>query len=172
MSAVHGRLSVLIPVKPRSKEDLAKGLHEANSKPSPLAGVEGTHVARFVFVDGLDSEPPTDDTSYLLFSSWFDGGERKYLGNLYAAKRLKPIWQTCFGYDPEFSPDDFRRWMLARRIKVGFAFDDHQLTVEEAGRYLELRKKVAAFAVRAQAEEWSAAELRKQWNDARFENAG
>jgi hypothetical protein len=180
MSAVNGRLSVLIPVKPRSREDLAKELRKMDGELSPLAGVEDTHVARFAFVDRLDSEPPTDDTSYLLFSSWFDRdddeydrGDDKYLRNLYAVRRkLNPIWRTCFGYDEEFSLDDFQRWMLAHRIEVGFAFDDHQLTVDEARRYLALREQVAAFAVRAQAEEWSAEELRREWRAAPFESTG
>jgi hypothetical protein len=164
--SLHGRLSVVIPVKPPHASAL---LHRLKGTPrgadSPLHLVEGTHLARFSVVDRLPGEPPSDDTAYLLFSSWFDGEADYYIDRLYERREdLAPVWEACFGYDRVHDQKSFRRWILAHRIEVGFAFDDHELTVDEVQSRLQLRYEVGNFAVWAQGQD--AETLQAAWKAA------
>ncbi|MDQ4041149.1 MAG: hypothetical protein M3141_05310, partial [Actinomycetota bacterium] len=70
-------LTSFIPIVPEREDDLRahlRGLPRGSE--SPLASLPRTHVARWVIIDRLPSDPPQPDrleASYLLFTSSVDG---------------------------------------------------------------------------------------------------
>src|SRR5262249_4833478 len=80
-------LSVLTPIVCGREETLRRTLTGLPEEASPLARVGHTHMARWSIVAPLPyktrrRDHPINDTSYLLFTSWFDGGTHGYIRDL------------------------------------------------------------------------------------------
>jgi hypothetical protein len=162
-STISSLTPVLAGRKAELEEELARLPHGTGS---PLARVTGTHFARWVVVPYLQDRrgEPLDDTSYLLFTSWFDGPAEAYLDVLMERMRSEAdaIWAYCVGYPGTGSAADFRAYLLAHRIEPSYPFVAYPgVTVGHILACLELRDQLAAFAVVAQGSE--PAQLRRSW---------
>lgn len=162
-------LTVLTPIVPGRERELRavlEGLHKAGS---PLARMPRTHFARWVIVRDFVTDPaqPRDDPlgcAYLLFTSSLDGPLDSYLDEL--CERLVPeadaIWGDCVGCPQPAAGPALKAYLVHNRLRTGqFVAAYPNATVTAVRRGLELRERLIAFAVRAQAKE--PAELQREF---------
>jgi hypothetical protein len=127
---------------------------------SPLSRVPGTHLGRFVIIEGFHVEPayrqPDPDPlaiPALLFSSNFDGPLGPYLDAL--CRELAPeapeIWGRCIGAPTPPEGPALRAYLEHNQIDCGFFFAAYgRATLPQVRRSLDQRERLVAFAVRAQ----------------------
>jgi hypothetical protein len=162
-----GSLSALTPVLPGQEGQLEAEL--ARLPPgaeSPLARVPGTHFGRWLVVPYLQDRRgrPADETSYLLFSSWFDGPVDAYLDTVRESMQSEAdaIWGHCVGYPGSDDPGAFAAYLFAHRIKPSYPFAAYrEASVEHVRHCLELRQRLIDFAVAHQGSE--AGERQRAW---------
>jgi hypothetical protein len=146
-----GCITAFIPVIDAHKARLPVDL-QALMNPLPTVP-EGTHFARWCVIAKLElPKKYDDDTSYLVFSAWFDGQPREYLEALYkqlGQARATQIWRNCgFGGG---DAQAFANYMLRYRVNPGSAFAAYdRVTVEEVLAALHLWERFHGFAVTAQ----------------------
>jgi hypothetical protein len=173
-------LSVLTPVLPGREETLRKTLEALPSvkDSSPLARVPDTHMARWSVVDPLPykkGKRAIDSTSYLLFTSWFDGdtagyirGLRSHLDrveNLDNGNVADAVWGNCAGYPGTGDLDQFRQYLMLHSIKPRLAFagyPERMTEVRAAVRLGDLLSPHVADAARC-----STVDLEEGWRKAR-----
>jgi hypothetical protein len=164
-----GTLSALTPVLPGREQQLEAVLGRLPpGTQSPLARVARIHFARWVVVPYFQDRrgQPLDPTSYLLFSSWFDGSVEAYLDSLRESMRSEAdaIWSNCVGYPRTDSPAEFRAYLLAHRIVPSYPFAAYPgETVAHVRAGLKLRKRLVAFAAASQGR--GAEELQRSWRE-------
>jgi hypothetical protein len=126
---------------------------------SPLAGVPGTHFARWVVIDDVIYEgPDQEDRDHLehprlLFTSNFDGDLDPYLEGMRTGlgESADTIWGHCIGYPGHNDADAFRRYMLHHQIDSSLFFAAYgDRTVQDVRRSLAVRTKLIEFVLRAQ----------------------
>ena len=128
----------------------------ATHSASPFAKVRGTHNGRWVVVN-TDSSPSAPlragglDKPVLMCAAVIDRDPTEWLYDLLAAlgPTADDIWSHCPGW-----PDDGDarvEYLLAHRTKASLDFATWDAPVETIREALELRSRVAAFAVRTQA---------------------
>lgn len=153
-------LTVLTPIVDGRETDLAQCLNGLDSGPaSPLAGVPGTHFARWVVIDDVvyegSDEGEREHLAHprLLFTSNFDGGLEPYLEGLRTGlgDRADTIWGHCTGYPGREDGAAFAAWIRHHQIDSSLFYTAYgDRTVAEVIRSLELRTRLIGFALRAQ----------------------
>lgn len=175
MSGASGKgLTVLTPVAEGRLDELCARLRALpTGTRSPLAGVSGTHFARWTIVafDGKDRRPDPEVAPHLLFSSEFDGALDAYLTALCGGLGAEghAIWSHCAGY-PGDTDGALHDYLLRHRVSPGYsvvAYPD--VSVEDVQAGLALRDMVTQFAMGAGALDPPA--LKRAWL-ARFQPQG
>jgi hypothetical protein len=153
-------LTVLTPVIHGHETELTQYLNGLQGGDrSPLAGVRGTHFARWVVIDdGIYEGPDQGERDHLrrarlLFTSNFDGQLDPYLEVLRTGlgEAVDDIWGHCIGYPGARKPREFTNYLRHHRIDSSLFFAAYgERTVEDVNRSLALRNKFIDFALRAQ----------------------
>jgi hypothetical protein len=123
---------------------------------SPLARLPRTHLARWVIVDRLPTDPPKSDTldrPYLLFTCCIDGDVESYLREL--AERLPEeadaIWGHCAGCPGARDAAAFTRWLLDHHVPTAlFVAAYPNATVHDVRGSLAARDQLLRFVLGAQ----------------------
>jgi hypothetical protein len=147
-------LTALIPIRAGEDDALRAHLRALpRGRESPLARLDGLHVARWVVIDRLPIDPPQADVlaaPQLLFTACVDADAGASVRALPAAlgADLDAIWGRCEGYPgaARFAP-----WLLAHHLPTTFfvsAYPD--TTVGGVRGALGAREQALAFALRAQ----------------------
>jgi hypothetical protein len=152
-------LTVLTPIEPGHESALVRYLGAIESGAgSPLAGVPGTHFARWVVINDVVYEGGGQARDHLklgrlLFTSNFDGTVEPYLEALRTGlgQAADEIWSHCVGYPGRQDPAAFAAYLREHQIESALFFSAYgERTVPEVVRSLELRHQVIAFALRSQ----------------------
>jgi hypothetical protein len=153
-------LTVITPIVNGRESHLVRYLDGLQSgHQSPLAGVRGTHFARWVVMDDVIYEGPDEGErehlkhARLLFTSNFDGELDPYLEALRTglSDSADTIWGNCIGYPGSGEARAFADYMRHHQIDSSLFFAAYgDRTVEEVKRSLALRIKLVEFALRAQ----------------------
>lgn len=153
-------LTVLAPILDGHEAELARYLNGLQSGDhSPLAGVRGTHFARWVVIDDVVYEGPDQGEreqlqhARLLFTSNFDGQLASYLEALRTGlgDSADAIWGHCIGYPGASDADAFGDYLRHHQIDSSLFFAAYgDRTVEDVKRSLAVRTKFIGFALRAQ----------------------
>jgi hypothetical protein len=153
-------LTVITPIVDGRETQLARYLDDLQGRDqSPLAGVRGTHFARWVVIDDVIYEGSDEGDrehlkhARLLFTSNFDGELDLYLEALRTGlgNSADTIWGNCIGYPGCKEPRAFADYMLHHQLDSSLFFSAYgDRTVEEVKRSLALRTKLIAFALTAQ----------------------
>lgn len=147
-------ITVLSPILAGYEEELRRRL-EALPKgtDSPLGRVEGTHMARWSIVSPLPfkaTEDTIDKTSYLLFTSWFEGNTSAYTRALRSelGEVADQIWGNCVGYPGRGDLGEFWTYLVRHSIKPHLAFGGYPDSVSEVLAALELRDQLKPMLVK------------------------
>jgi hypothetical protein len=153
-------LTVLAPIVDGHETQLAQYLNGLQAgDQSPLAGVRGTHFARWVVMDDVIYEGSDQGErehlkhARLLFTSNFDGELDPYLEALRIGlgDSVDTIWGNCIGYPGSGDARAFADYMRHHQIDSSLFFAAYgDRTVEEVKRSLALRIKFVEFVLRAQ----------------------
>jgi hypothetical protein len=153
-------LTVMTPIVNGQETHLARYLDDLQTREqSPLAGVRGTHFARWVVMDDVVYESPRQGErahlkhARLLFTSNFDGELDPYLEALRTGlgHSADTIWGKCIGYPGSGEAGAFADYMRHHQLDSSLFFTAYgDRTVEEVKRSLALRTKFAEFALNAQ----------------------
>lgn len=153
-------LTVLTPIIDGHESELTGYLNGLQSGDhSPLAGVQGTHFARWVVIDDVIYEGAGEGEREhlkhprLLFTSNFDGQRDPYLGALRTGlgDAADSIWGHCMGYPGRADAGAFIRYMRQHQIDSSLFFAAYgDRTVQDVKRSLAVRMKLMEFALRAQ----------------------
>ena len=153
-------LTVITPIIDGHETELAQYLGGLESGDrSPLAGVRGTHFARWVVIDDViyeghdQGERDHLQHARLLFTSNFDGPLDRYLEALRTGlgEGADTIWGHCVGYPGTQTPPPFTAYLRHHQIDSSLFFAAYgDRTVEDVKRSLALRSTLIDFALRAQ----------------------
>jgi hypothetical protein len=153
-------LTVLTPIIDDHERGLAQYLDGLPSgDQSPLAGVHGTHFARWVVMDDVMYEGSEQGErehlqhARLLFTSNFDGELEPYLEGLCTGlgDSADEIWGHCIGYPGSSDAGAFARYFRHHQIDSSLFFSAYgDRTVGDVTRSLALRTKFIDFVLRAQ----------------------
>ena len=180
MSSAHNisgqaySLTVMTPIVNGQETQLGRYLDDLQTRDqSPLAGVRGTHFARWVVIDDVVFEGPDQGDrehlkhARLLFTSNFDGELDPYLEALRTGlgTSADTVWGKCIGYPGSGEPRAFADYMRHHQLDSSLFFTAYgDRTVEEVTRSLAVRTTFIEFALKAQglpASELKAAFLRE-----------
>jgi hypothetical protein len=125
---------------------------------SPLAGVPGTHFARWVVMgnvvyEGAPQRRDHLDLGRLIFTSNFDGEPTPYLESLRVGlgKHADSVWGHCAGYPGSTDAGAFAAYMRAHQVESSLFFAAYgESTVEQVKDNLKERRHLIDFALRAQ----------------------
>jgi hypothetical protein len=153
-------LTVITPIVNGQETQLAGYLDGLQSRDqSPLAGVRGTHFARWVVIDDVIYEGTDEGDrehlkhARLLFTSNFDGELDSYLEALRTGlgDSADTIWGNCIGYPGSGDAGAFADYMRHHQLDSSLFFSAYgDRTVEDVTRSLALRTKFTAFVLAAQ----------------------
>lgn len=157
-----GGLTVWSPILPGHDAELEAELEAMpNGSGSPAGRIEWTHLARWLIVPQLvhQGAPMKADglaSSYLVFTAAFDGTKEDYVEALRTrlAAECDAIWRHCVGYPGSGDADAFARYLRHNELRNRLFISTYpDATVAEIRAGLELKQRLLAFAVRAQAME-------------------
>jgi hypothetical protein len=153
-------LTVIAPIMDGQETQLAQDLNGLQGgDESPLAGVRGTHFARWVVIDDVIYEGSDEGErehlkhARLLFTSNFDGELDPYLEALRTGLggSADAIWGRCIGYPGSGDAGAFADYMRHHQIDSSLFFAAYgDRTVEQVKRSLALRSKFVEFVLRTQ----------------------
>lgn len=114
---------------------------------SPFAGVEGTHFARLVVVDGVGraaADQPLDELGpYLMFSAFFDREPDAWLADLPA--EVAAVLRHCRAC-PDAGPATLRAWLEEHHVPATAIFGAYpEATVAEVREALAFRDRLRRF---------------------------
>lgn len=149
-------LTSLIPIAADREDELRtylRGLPRGSQ--SPLARLPRTHVARWVIIDRLPTDPPEPDrleAHYLLFTSSVDGEVESYVRELCEQLRSEAerIWGCCTGFPGTEDAEAFTSWILDHHIPTSFfvaAYPD--ATVQQVHNSLAAREQILRFILQS-----------------------
>jgi len=116
---------------------------------SPFAAIPGAHVGRLVVLDGL-ADPRGGPPSGPLLLVAVDADGTAAGATAAVAGRLGEVLAHCEGYPAAGDGADVDRWLRRHRVRDGFSLRPYpDATVEEVRRALDVRARLAAFAVQA-----------------------
>jgi hypothetical protein len=114
----------------------------------PFANVPGTHLARVQVLRPPPRRFRGRTRHYLLLAADHDGPVEPWLAA--AARELDSVLAHCAFWPGADDPAAVVRWARARELHAGFSVvGAAHASVEEVGRALALRERVAALAARA-----------------------
>jgi hypothetical protein len=150
-------VAALLPVTDRKRLDAALAALPGGAG-SPFAALANAHFTRLLVVK-LEDEPG----DHLLFGAEFDGSTRDFLDDV-CRLEVDAVFGCCEAYPGRAKPAAFRRWILDHHVKAGFSIHGNpRPSVREIRESLELRERIAAFAVETRglepeafAERWKA----------------
>lgn len=163
-------LTTFAPILPGHTEDvraviegLPRGAH------APIARLKQVHLSRIQIFDhlvyqGAPQKPDKLQNDYLVFTAVFDGELDAFLDDLmrYLPEEADSWWRHCVGYPGLSDGGAFRAWIRqVQRHTSLFAVASPGVTVQEVLGALDLRERVAEFAIAAQG--LSAAELQQSF---------
>ncbi len=152
----------MTPIKPGEEDALADYLHGFRDKgrPSPLAKLSRTHLARFVIVPDFHTDKTWRqrreehlDLRYLIFTSNLDGDIETYLDELCEklASEAQEIWGRCVGCPPSPKGQVLKNYLKHNQINTGIFYAAYQdATVPRVKHCLHQRERMIDFAVRSQ----------------------
>jgi hypothetical protein len=155
-------ITVWTPILPGHEEELDRYLESLpDGVDSPAARIEWTHLARWLIVPQLVFQGPpmkvdSLHSAYLVFTAAFDGGKDDYVEALRTrlAAECDAIWGHCVAYPGAGDPEAFRRYLQHNELRNRLFVSTYpDATVAEIRAGLELKRRLLAFAVRAQAME-------------------
>jgi hypothetical protein len=137
-----------------------------------------THFARLTVADNwlqsFEEDPKKHDkTSYLMFSTWFDGATpdqtredalEAHLRALYDRfdRKAEAIWGHCRGFSPDRGREYFAAYLRGHEVPMGLPFSTYPgKSVPEVRAALALAKRFSAFVVEAQ--RYDEVELKRRW---------
>jgi hypothetical protein len=152
-------LTVLTPVGHGKEDrllDVLRGL--ARAEESPFGRSRRTHFARLVVVEDVrDAGPPPRQSplasTYLLFSSSFDGPTGSYLESIRTtmAAEADDLWDCCVGYPGTHDPVSFAAYLLHNRLPATELFAAYgHAAVPRIQQALKLRDRLRCFVLRTQ----------------------
>jgi len=113
----------------------------------PFARVPGTHLARVQVLRPPPRRFRGRTRHYLLLAADHDGLVEPWLAA--AGRELAPVLVHCAFWPGADDPAEVVRWARARELHAGFSVvGAPHASVEEVGRALALRERVAALAAR------------------------
>lgn len=160
----------MTPVLPGREDELVARLAAwGSNEDSPLARMGRTHFARFLVLHDLVYQGPPQvrdslQSAYLIFVSNFDGDLEPYLQSMLdlMSSEAEEVWGLCVGFPGTADRDEFFAYLLHNQIDTTFFVSAYPgATVPQVDSSLKLRRRVADFAIAAQAME--AAELMAAW---------
>jgi hypothetical protein len=157
---------ILTAIAPGRTADVQAGLSALRpDEGSPLAGVPGTHFARFVVLEGLvHTDGGTSD--HLLFTAEADGTLEGWLAALvqHVGPAGREIWQHCAGFPEDGDQAEVIAWLLRHHHKPGFGLSAIAgVRVGKIRAALRERERIAAFALRTQG--LSPPDLKAAWTE-------
>jgi hypothetical protein len=152
----------MTPIKPGEEGPLAAYLHAFHDRgrPSPLAKLPRTHLARFVIVPDFYNDKTWKqrkeehlDLRYLIFTSNLDGDIETYLDEL--CEKLAPeaaeIWGRCVGCPDDPKGQPLKHYLKHNQINTGIFYAAYQdATVPRVKHCLYERERMIEFAVASQ----------------------
>ena len=170
MNNVAGQATAFMAIAPilGGEEAALRGYLDAlPQRGSPLERLAGTHFARWLILTDWVKDPGQGsedhlDSSYLIFTSNFDGPLDRYLDEL--CEKLAPdapqIWGRCVGCPPGAAGAELKAYLLHNKIDTGFFVAAYpHATVAQVKAALAARERLIAFAVAAQ--EMSPADIQR-----------
>ena len=158
-------LTILSPIKSGCINSISHDLiirkylfHMAKGEDSPFAKVSGTHFARLVVMNdvvfvGAPTREEHLNSSYLIFTSDFDGGLENYLETMARTVPdvLDAIWSNCFGYPGAADARKFTEYMKKCQVTTTFYFADvNDKTLGQTLKALQVKSALADFVVQNQ----------------------
>lgn len=153
-------LTVLTPILDGHETELAAHLNGLpGGDRSPLAGVPGTHFARWVVIDDVvyegagQGEREHLQHPRLLFTSNFDGELEPYLEGMRTGlgDAADAIWSHCSGYPGHAAAGAFTTYMRRHKIDSSLFFAAYgDRRVQDVVRSLAARRRLIDFVLRAQ----------------------
>lgn len=149
----------MTPILP-GEEDRLDGVlsHWGSGADSPLSRMGSTHFARFVMLHDLVYQGPPQvrdslQSAYLIFVANFDGDLEPYLDSMLdlMADEAEQVWGLCVGCPAASDREAFLAYLLHNQVDTTFfvsAYPD--ATVQDVQTSLDVRRRVAAFAIAAQ----------------------
>jgi hypothetical protein len=146
-------ITVLSPILAGYEEELRRRLEALpQGSDSPLGKVTATHMARWSIVSPLpyrDTDTSIDSTSYLLFTSWFEGNTSAYTRALRSelGEVADEIWGNCVGYPARGDLGEFWTYLVRHSVKPHLAFGGYPDSISEVLAALELRDRLNPMMV-------------------------
>jgi hypothetical protein len=159
ISGQASALTVITPVQHGAEDRLLDILGDLSAAPeNPFGRTGRTHFARFVAVGEVRyaGPPPQPDplaSTYLLFTSSFDGGVGSYLEGVRTTMpgEADDVWGCCIGYPGAGNPVSFAAYLLHNRLPTTTFYAAYgRATVPRIRDALELRNRLSRLAVRTQ----------------------
>jgi hypothetical protein len=147
-------ISVLSPIIAGHEEKLRRLLDDLpDGLDSPLGNVSGTHMARWSIVAPLPfkkSGKTVGSTSYLLFTSWFEGSTSAYTRALRSqlGKLADEIWGNCHGYPDRSDLGAFWSYLIRHSMRPHLAFGGYPDSVSEVQAALQLQDQLTPTVVK------------------------
>jgi hypothetical protein len=133
---------VLAPLR-AGEEDAARAAIAALDE--PFARVPGTHLARLQVLRPPPRRFRGRTRHYLLLAADHDGPVEPWL--VAAARELESVLAHCAFWPSAADAVAVVRWARAREVRVGFSVvGSPRATVEQVGKALALRERLARFA--------------------------
>jgi hypothetical protein len=158
--------AALLPVLEADEEPVQDVLDALPTGPaSPFARLSGTHFVRLVLLRPFGGLP-----ALLFFAAEFDAFVGGFLEALCTTmpSQSDEIFGHCYRYPGTSAPPEFKRWMLAHRVRPGFTIIGNPgVSADEVGRCLGLRQHIIDFALETRHAD--AAELHALWLEQEWE---
>jgi hypothetical protein len=146
---------VMTPIDHGAEAELRAHLEAMSRETSTFAQLPRTHFGRWVILDQFvneDDQPKQERlaSSYLIFTSNFDGDLDSYLDELCSVP-ADATWGRCAGCPRPASGDALKRYLLHNQIKTGLFYAAYgDATVPQVVQALDQRERMIDFAVEAQ----------------------
>jgi len=160
--------AAIIPGHEETVRELIESLPRGED--SPLARLPQLHVSRLQIIKELEyqgggQKPDELASSYLLFTSSFNGDEHEYLDMI--CERLPEEadswWSHCVGYPGTADREAFKRYILSHHQQTNlFASAYRNETVQDVRDAIALRERMIDFVVDLQGSD-DAAELKRRF---------
>ena len=152
-------LTVFAPIIPGHEETVRELIESLpRNEESPLARLPQLHLSRLHIIKELEyqgggQKPDELASSYLVFTSSFNGDENEYLDAICEKlpEEADSWWGHCVGYPGTADPAAFRRYILSHHQKTNlFASAYPNESVQDVLDALALRDRMIDFVVEMQ----------------------